>query len=133
MGSNGARSGIRRDGRVYKHEYGDEYYTVHEVDNIKFIKNALKTSADVPKETQSGNRIYAVINKHDQIAFIAFYGKDGMLEKQIDFMHKHSGKDPPHVHVGYDHNTAETRDHFEDDEQETVDKVFKEWKNRKAR
>jgi hypothetical protein len=101
MGGRGAASGISAQG----FEYGDEFETILEADNIKFVKYLQSKAAQIPLETRSAdkNRVYVLVNKDNILKSITFYNKDGKLSKQIDLAHKHQGQQP-HLHIGYGHS-----------------------------
>jgi hypothetical protein len=122
MGGRGAASGKSAQG----HDYGTEFKTLLEVDNIKFVQYIHTENAKTPLETMSAdkNRVYALINKFNFIKSITFYDKSGKLQRQIDLDHSHRGQNP-HVHVGYEHS-PETVPLNKNDE-EYIAKVRKLW------
>jgi len=72
------------------------------IENIKFVKYKVTSSAKTPLETQSAlkDRVYVLV-KDDKLKSITFYDKDGKKNRQIDLDHKHAGQ-MPHAHDGYE-------------------------------
>jgi hypothetical protein len=129
MGGRGAASGISESG----YQYGCEYKTLLQVDNIKFVEYN-HGSATAPMETMSAaeNRVYAVVNKHGIVKSITYYDRDGRRVRQIDLAHEHDGK-KPHVHIGYLHSENQNGKGFDLSaaDKEYVEKVRKVWARRK--
>lgn len=110
MGGRGANSGRYRWRGVW-HTYGDEYHTVYQYRNIKFIKSN-NGSATAPMETQTQGRIYVTVRKDNKIKSITYYRGEGSRRKQIDLDHMHNinGKnEKPHTHMGYVHDEHGSR------------------------
>lgn len=110
MGGCGASSGMYTwRGKV--HIYGDEYHSIMQWRNVKFVKiNEGATTA--PMETMTKGRIYVTVGKNDTLKSISWYSKDGKRRKQIDLTHAHKidGKrERPHVHLGYKHDEGGNR------------------------
>jgi hypothetical protein len=101
MGGRGSSYGISVNG----YEYGTEFKTLLEVDNIKFVRYQYSMAATIPRETMSAdkNRVYVLVNNKNLLKSITFYDKSGKLRRQIDLSHKHNGH-MPHVHIGYEHS-----------------------------
>lgn len=133
MGGRGAASG--RYFRSWKwHTYGDEYHTVAEFRNIKFIK-ANEGSTTAPMETRTQGRVYVVINKSGNIKSITYYKGNGMRRKQIDLDHDHlinGEKKRPHTHLGYVHDENGTREPTRR-EQAMIERIRRLWYNRNGR
>lgn len=128
MGGRGASSGVSVKGK----KYGTEYTTVFKNGNIKFIKQNDSGSIKTPMETMSKGRIYALLDKNNQIKSITQYSVDGLRRKQIDVTgrpHKIEGKMVlPHTHKGYWHDEKGTFELSKEDKK-VVDKVTRLWNN----
>lgn len=129
MGGRGASSGrYKRNGAW--HTYGDEYHTVMQRRNVKFVK-INQGSATAPMETQTQGRIYVTVNKNDELKSISYYRGNGSRRKQIDLDHKHpvdGEKISPHTHLGYVHDEHGTRAPTKK-EKKMIDAVSKMWYN----
>lgn len=127
MGGRGAASGLS------KHKYGTEYRSLLQVGNVKYVRNALKSSASAPLETKVKGRIYAVINAKDELRSINFYDKDGKRYKRIDVKGPaHPGKDgkkvlTPHVQYGYIGSKNDIARKPNKSERKFMRKVLREW------
>ena len=131
MGGRGARLG-----KYYinnkKYNYGEEYSTVVEYGNIKFIKKN-EGSANSPLETKTKGRIYALINNDNKIKTISYYDYSGKRFKHIDIIgpsHKVNGKkELPHTHIAYDTHKGDSNDTRvpSKKELELIDRVQKFW------
>lgn len=128
MGGRGASSGVSVKGK----KYGTEYTTLFKNGNIKFIKQNDSGSIKTPMETMSKGRIYALLDKNNQIKSITQYSVDGLRRKQIDVTgrpHKIEGKMVlPHTHKGYWHDEKGTFELSKEDKK-VVDKVTRLWNN----
>ena len=129
MGGRGAASGTyRRNKKV--HTYGDEYSTVFQYRNIKFVR-VNDGSATAPMETMTQGRVYVTVNANDEIKSITYYSS-GSRYKQIDIDHEHvvdGQKEKPHTHIGYVHAEGGTRKPNKR-EQRMIDRVIGIWQNR---
>ena len=127
MGGRGASSG-RYKWRGKEHTYGDEYHTVLQHRNIKFVKiNSGSTTA--PMETMTQGRVYVTVGPDDKLKSITYYTGSGKRRKQIDLTHYHpvDGKDEkPHTHLGYTHNENGDRKPNKR-EQKMIEKVMRLW------
>lgn len=132
MGGRGARLGYRyvNGGKV---DYGMEYETLAEYENIKFVKYKLSNQATAPMETKTKNRIYVTVNDKNEIKYISFYDSKGKRQSQIDVSGKphtiNGRRELPHVHLGYEHNENGNRV-ITNSEKLLVDKVKNLWKDR---
>lgn len=130
MGGRGASSG-RYKWRGKEHTYGDEYHTVLQHRNIKFVKiNSGSTTA--PMETMTQGRVYVTVGPDDKLKSITYYTGSGKRRKQIDLSHLHrveGSLENPHVHLGYNHNEFGDRK-LTKKEQQMVEKVVKIWDTR---
>ena len=127
MGGRGASSGISDKGV----RYGQEYRSVLEYGNIKFVKrNTGNTTA--PLETMTRGRVYATIDAHDNAKYVSYYDNENKRSKTIDLGHKHNGLDP-HVHHGYEHNENDGPSgaaRLTQQEKKLLDKILHVWQNR---
>lgn len=109
FGGRGASSGGKYTLHKKEMRYGEEYQTVLQVGNIKFIKLKDETRAVVaPLETVSKNRIYVTLDRSDEPKYITFMGKNKRVAT-IDLSgnpHNIGGEmvPPPHIHFGEKHN-----------------------------
>lgn len=130
MGGRGASSGATYKWRGKNQTYGDEYTTVLQHRNIKFVKiNSGSTTA--PMETRTKGRVYVTIANDNHIKSITYYDKNGKRKKQIDLDHIHpiDGKpEKPHVHLGFNHNENGDRVPSKK-ERRMIDRVKKLWYN----
>ena len=82
----------------------------------------------------SFGRVYAIINKHNEVHAISFYDKNNRRYKQIDLKgatHSIDGERTiPHTHYGYNHDEGGTKV-LSAEEKLLVDKVLKVWHNKK--
>lgn len=101
MGGRGAASGraYGNKGCLGRFAYGDEFRTVLQVDNVKFVEYRLADEAKIPLETQSANkgRIYVVLKRGNVLKSIATYDENGVIDRHIDLDHDH-GQGIPHLH-----------------------------------
>lgn len=142
MGGRGAASGTRyyHDGRQWL-SYGDEFESVHAVDNIKFVINKTNNNTKAPKETRAEDRIYVTVNKKENVPqYITYYDKQGKKFKQLDInqhnrhvMPTNNGEvklDKLHQHFGYEHDEGGS-DNLHKNERQMVAKVLWEWRKYK--
>ena len=126
MGGRGAGSGLDpysgRNGKMFR--YGEEYKTLWQDGDVKYVTpRDGKQSIRVPEETRTPDRIYATIDKDNQVKYITYYGSDGKKAVQIDLKHKHNGLQP-HAHDGKDH--GEGRE-ITPKETQDMDRILKRW------
>ena len=133
MGGRGASSGLAlyRDRTGKFVEYGTEYKTVFQIENIKFVQmRNPNDSVRVPEETRTKGRIYVTIGKRGEIKCVTRYDKDGRKCLQIDLTHAHmSGgvRIQPHSHDTYNH--AEGRS-LNKTEECLLKHILNTWRNR---
>lgn len=107
MGGRGASSAsngaYEHSGRSWK--YGDEYSTLFESDGMKFIQPKGSKPGKPPIESQTPNRVYAVVNKRkNSLQSIEFYDENGKATKHLHFEeHKPLGM---HAHDGFPQGKA---------------------------
>ena len=135
MGGRGASAGGKYIYNGKEHEYGDEYTTVLEYKNIKFITYNDSTAAKSPAETRTTGRIYVTIDGSNEPKYISLYDQHGMLKEQIDLKgkaHWNDGikYDPPHIHLGLNHKESGFRGIPTKGEQKLIDMVRDLWNNK---
>lgn len=79
MGGRGARLGVYQ-WQKRQHLYGDEYHSVYQFGNIKFIQ-INEGSIVAPLETMTKGRVYAVIDSQNWVKYVSYYDKK---EKNIN-------------------------------------------------
>lgn len=127
MGGRGASSGITDSGK----RYGTEFRTIAQAGNVKFIKNN-DGSVTAPMDTRTRGRIYATLDKYNDVKHITFYDVNGERYKQIDVKGpKHIGK-LPHNHLGYEHDEYGTRE-LSQKEQRKVNEILTIWSRRRKK
>lgn len=102
MGGRGSSSGMSAKGKAY----GTEYTTLYQSGNIKYVKYN-NGAATAPMETMTNGRVYATVNKKEEIKSVSYYDKRNKRYKQIDMGHFHTvngKKADPHTHKGYNHD-----------------------------
>ena len=122
MGSRGASSGIADNGK----RYGTEYRILAQFGNVKVVK-ANTGGANSPMETATAGRIYATVDKDNDIKFITFYDANGERIKQIDIKGKKHQGALPHTHNGYEHDEYGTYPGMTDKDKRTVENILKNW------
>ena len=133
MGGRGASSGSYK-WKGEEHTYGDEYETLYEYRNIKFIK-VKSGSATAPMETRMQGRVYVTINYNGSIKSITYFTGSGYRHKQVDLDHPHTvdgSKIQPHSHLGYTHEEYGTRK-LSKKEKKMIAKVVKIWNNKNGK
>lgn len=134
MGGRGASYGYSDNEKGKAKKYGTEYSTLAQMGNVKFVKYNLADEAKSPMETKTKGRVYATIDKDNDVKYISFYDSNGERIKQIDVKGKsHKELGVPHVHVGYEHDEHGTRS-ISEEEKKTVKHILDYWeKKRKTR
>lgn len=122
--------GSSRDREYYRDRhgkfarYGEEYTTLLQCKNIKFVTTSNKTdSVTPPRETRTEGRVYVTVGRNNKLKCITFYSKDGRKRIQIDLDHMHKGKNP-HKHIGYNHGKDGI---ISSSDRKLIDKVKKLW------
>lgn len=131
MGGRGASSSIssyKWNGKNQK--YGDEYTTILQHRNIKFIV-VNEGATNSPLETKTKGRVYVTINKKtNKPHYITYYDYEGKRKKSIDLevSHKINGEwTKPHTHLGYEHNDNGKPRKISNKELKMIEKVNKIW------
>lgn len=128
MGGRGSSSGISDNGK----RYGAEYKTLAQFGNIKIIKR-LDGNTTAPMETMTKGRIYATVDKNNNIKFITFYDVENERNKQIDVKGpRHKLIDTPHTHIGYEHDEVATRN-INEEEMKIVNYALQLWNKRRKK
>ena len=127
MGGRGSSSGFSVDKKGKpQNEYGSQYHTVHEFENIKFgEKNP--DAKEALMETMTPGRIYVQVGGTDLIRIVLMDG-DNKRYKTIE-LDKRTGK--WHVHYGYFHseNSDVVHNDLTEDDNKLLEKVKREWYN----
>ena len=127
MGGRGASSGMSDSGK----RYGTEFRTIAQDGEVKYVKyNGNNVTA--PMETMHFGRIYATLDKDNDVKHITFYDSNGERTKQIDLKGKAHNGLLPHVHIGYEHNEIGDRD-LNEKERKTVEKILNTWEKRRKK
>lgn len=140
MGGRGAASGAATGEKYHfkgkDYNYGDEFETLLEYGNVKFVKikegsptAPLETSVD-PVRKPNG-RVYVLIGNKNEIKSINMYGlSDGLRYKEIDKGHRHKGSDLIHAHDTYDIHTDQNTRNLRQSEKRFIKLIEKRWKQR---
>lgn len=127
MGGRGARFGRNKNG-----DYGSEYKCVAQMSNVKILKS--KTgSNNAPTDTMTKGRVYATLDKQNDIKWITFYDYTGKRYLQIDIKGKdHNGLGLPHRHHGYNHDEYGIPDNrLTDAQNRKIDEILNFWGRRR--
>lgn len=127
MGGRGSSSGISDHGKVY----GSEYRTVAQFGNVKVVK-VEGGSVTAPMETMTKGRVYATLDRQNDIKHITFYDSDNERVRQIDVKgHKHGGVER-HRHEGYEHDEYGTGK-LNPKHEKLVNNVLEKWENKRKK
>ena len=96
MGGRGSSSGISDAGKRYR----TEYKTLAQFGNVKVVKYN-GGNAKSPMETMTPGRVYATVDKNNDIKFITFHDANGERMKQVDIKGVPHAGALPHTHSGY--------------------------------
>lgn len=128
MGGRGASSGISENGKPY----GSEYTTIAQFGNVKVIRTN-DGGAKAPMETMIQERIYATVDKFNDIKYITFHDADGERVKQIDVKGKKHNGALPHTHNGYEHDEHGTYPGMSDKDDKLVNNVLRQWERKRKK
>lgn len=128
MGGRGASSGISDKGKRYE----SEYRTVAQFGNIKVVKS-VDGNTKAPMETITRGRVYATLDRYNDIKYISFYDVEGERIKQIDVKGKKHEGALPHTHNGYEHDEYGTYPGVSDKDQKIVDRALSQWEARRKK
>ena len=123
MGGRGSSSGMSDSGK----KYGTEYRTIAQFGNIKVLKYKDSDTAKAPLETMTPGRVYATVDKFNDIKNITFYDSNLERSRQIDIKGKQHEKVIPHTHNGYEHDEHGTYLGVYQKDKIIVDRVLKQW------
>ena len=127
MGGRGASSGTSKKGNPY----GNQYKTVLQVGNIKFVVAKTEDQAETLLETMTSGRTYVLVNhKNNNLKSIIFNGEDGKRYKRVDLDHYHE-KTKPHAHNGY--LEGKFRKTLNTEELKILDQVVSAWENYRSK
>ena len=125
MGGRGSSSGISDSGK----RYGTEYKTLAQFGNVKVVKYD-GGNARVPMETMTPGRIYATVDKRNDIKFVTF--RDPAMERarQVDVRGVPHDGALPYTHNGYQHDEYGTYPGVSSKDQKIIDKLLKQGERR---
>lgn len=127
MGGRGSSSGMSDDGK----RYGTEYKTLAQFGNVKVIKYK-GGNARAPMETITPGRVYATVDKRNDIKFITFHDTTDRI-KQIDLKGVPHDGALPHTHSGYIHDEYGTYPGVSVKDQKLVDKITNQWARKRKK
>ena len=122
MGGRGASSGISDKGKIY----GAEYVTLAQFGNVKVVKSN-DGNAKAPMETMIPGRVYATVDRFNDIKYITFHDAEGGKVRQIDVKGRTHNGVLPHTHNGYEHDENGTFPGMSDKDRKKVERVLKSW------
>lgn len=125
FGGRGARFG--RSDYKEPHDYGTQYETLLEYENIKFVKNKVK-GAEPLMETMTEGRVYVQIGGDEPIRIVFF--DDELKRNKVIEKDKNTGE--WHVHLGYEHSeySEKNHDNLSENDKKFLEKVLQIWHNR---
>lgn len=126
MGGRGASSGMSDKGK----RYGTEYMTLAQFGNVKVIR-ANDGNAKAPMETMTKGRIYATVDKFNDIKYITFHDAENERIKQIDVKGRRHEGALPHTHNGYEHDEYGTYPGVSKKDNKTIEYILKSWKKKR--
>ncbi|MFR1834240.1 MAG: hypothetical protein ACLSX5_13950 [Lachnospiraceae bacterium] len=129
MGGRGASSGISDTGKRYR----TEYKTLAQFGNVKVVRYMDSDTAKSPMETMTPGRVYATVDKFNDIKFITFYDSNLERNKQIDVKGKKHDGALPHTHNGYEHDEYGTYPGVSEKDTKRINKILKQWEQRRKR
>ena len=129
MGGRGSSSGMSDTGR----RYGTEYDTLAQFGNVKVVRFKENTTAKVPMETMTSGRIYATVDKFNDIKSFSFYDHNLERMKQIDVKGKKHDEALPHTHYGYEHDENGTYPGVTKKDKKIIDQVMTQWERRRKK
>ena len=128
MGGRGSSSGISDAGK----RYSTEYKTLAQFGNVKVVKYN-GGNAKSPMETMTPGRVYATVDKNNDIKFITFHDANGERMKQDDIKGVPHAGALPHTHSGYEHDEYGTYPGVSSKDQKIIDRVLNQWEKRRKK
>lgn len=128
FGGRGASSGISDSGKRYR----TEYKTLAQFGNVKVVQ-ANNGEAKAPMETMTPGRIYATVDRFNDIKYITFHDTEGERVKQIDVKGKKHNGALPHTHNGYEHDEHGTYPGLSAKDSKRVEKILKSWEKKRKK
>lgn len=128
MGGRGASSGVSENGNRYR----TEYKTLTQFGNVKVVKYN-GGNARSPMETMIPGRVYATVDKNNDIKFITFHDTNGERIKQVDVKGRSHEGALPHTHNGYEHDEYGTYPGVSSKDQKIIDKILNQWERRRKK
>lgn len=90
-------------------------------------------TAKAPMETMTRGRVYATVDKFNDIKNIVFYDDNLERIRQIDIEGKKHNGIIPHTHNGYEHDEYGTFLGLSEKDKKIVDNVLGQWKRKKRK
>ena len=115
---------------IFIYDIITDYKTVLKDGNIKFVQRTSNESETI-METMTKGRVYAIVNKENELSSIIYFDKENKRNKQIDLKHNHN-KESPHTHHGYLHNEKDNIKGYSKlttEEKKMVERISKIWYN----
>lgn len=128
MGGRGSSSGISDSWK----RYGTEYKTLAQFGNVKVVKYD-GGNARAPMETMTPGRIYATVDKRNDIKFVTFHDPAMERARQVDIRGVPHDGALPHTHNGYEHDEYGTYPGVSPKDQKIIDKLMKQWERRRKK
>ena len=128
MGGRGSSSGMSDTGKKYR----TEYKTLAQFGNVKVVKYN-GGNARSPMETMAPGRVYATVDKYNDIKFVTFHDANGERIKQIDIKGVPHAGALPHTHNGYEHEEYGMYPGVSPKDQKIIDKILKQWEIRRKK
>ena len=129
MGGRGASSGLSDSGK----RYGTEYETLAQFGNVKVVKYKDSSAAKTPMETMTPGRVYATVDKFNDIKFITIYDSELERTRQIDVKGRAHAGALPHTHYGYEHNEYGTYPGVSTKDSKLIEKILNNWETKRKK
>lgn len=111
--------------------YEGEFMEIAQTGEVKFIKYK-GGSVTAPMETRTRGRVYATLDKNNEVKHITYYDKEtGERIKQIDVRGKPHLEMLPHTHLGYEHDEYGTR-YPNAKEQKQIARILEFWARKRV-
>ena len=123
---------VDENGNHIYHEYGDELTSVATFSTkrgeVKVVYSNDQQNLARPYETRTPGRIYAMLDRDNNINRLYFFNQDGKLKEEWNIGHSHF-ESKYHVHTGYEHS-VDTGRPMTDTEIAYYEKVNERWKSK---
>ena len=123
MGGRGSSSGMSDKGRPY----GNQYHSLYEYENIKFVSNIGKNYEPL-METRTEGRVYVQVGGNDIIRIVFMDGQN----KRNKVIEQDKRSKEWHVHHGYFHTENSEKEHepLSAQDRQYLEKIKRIWHNR---